>query len=450
MAKTFCIKPRGNQLTKTPRIKLYATLKNGDGKPYYVIVMRVVLGREIYNTSLCNVLPEAWDCDRMTIRDGFMTTKGVSTTDINKTIDKIIAGLKTRIKELQPGESLSDKEARSIAKSILGRAEAERPMFADYLEYLSERAKSKSWSDKNVLREHRISKLFMDYADGRGYGSLSPSFIESFAMHLKAGGFHDENIQKMVSSVNGFLQWSKRHGKEIPDGRYVYRFRKVQKPVVYLNKDELARIIHFAIPKSGTTVTLCSARGRNYQKKVDGAESLGLVRDFLLFCCLTGLRYAELQMLQKKHVKNGLLSFVTPKTNTPRSIELNKYSLALIDKYAFWPDKGNYLFPRLSNQKANQHLHDLMELCEINEPVFSMSLIDGVKTERMTPKFECATTHIGRKTFVCQALLSGLSPELITMWTGHASVDDMRPYMAAASEAKKTGMDKLYSSLFIG
>lgn len=449
MAKDLYIFPRVD-LTRINRlhVKLYAKpVKRNNALIYYTIILRVSLSEQRYNTTLCNVEPEAWNPEQGVIRNDYTTTKGVPTVEINRIVERIRCELREYAKELTPEKIISIEDAKRITKSILGRPVTIKTLSADYFDYITERSRSKGWSEKNFLREKRILRLFVNFAGERMYDSFSPTFIEEFAIHLKNSGLRDENVKKMVTSVNGFLQWSKRHGKDIPSGRFVYKYTKVEKPVLYLSKDELRRICNFTIPQSGSVMELHSMRGRLYEKKVEGAESMAIVRDFLLFCCLTGLRYSELQMLQKNHIKNNALCFVTPKTDTPRSIELNKFSLALIEKYAKYPNNKEYLFPRLSNQKANKHLHDLAELCEINEPVFSMTLENGIKTERMVPKYDCITTHIGRKTFVCQALLSGLSPELITMWTGHASVDDMRPYMAAASEAKKQGMNRMYTSL---
>ena len=77
-----------------------------------------------------------------------------------------------------------------------------------------------------------------------------------------------------------------------------------------------------------------------------------------------------------------------------------------------------------------------------------MRMVNGEKQETLRPKYEYITSHTGRRTFVCQALLAGIPPEMVTQWTGHASVEDMRPYIAAASDAGRDGMKKMYDATF--
>lgn len=448
MAKDLYILPlRDGSRFQPVKVKLYVRRFISDGSALYSVILRTKISDQVYNTTLCNVSPEAWEPTEKRLIPNYPTSKGITTTSLNETLSELQRELDTYTKNLPQGKQPTMENVKAIVKAALGRPVTTRTVSADYQDYLTERCTSKSWSEKNYLRESRIRRLFVEFAQGKTYDAFSPAFMESFSRHLKESGFHDENTKKIVSSVNGFLEWSRRHGKEVPEGRFIYKYAKADAPIVYLSKEELRKIREFNIPKTGTVIKLVSMRGRTYEKRVEGAESISLVRDFLLFCSLTGLRYSELQMLQKKHMKNDTLSFVTPKTDTPRTVELNRFARSIIDKYA---EKGNtnlFLFPRLSNQKANKHLHDLAELCEINEPVSEFRLEDGVKKETVRPKFEYITTHTGRKTFVCQALLAGLSPELVTLWTGHASVDDMRPYMAAASEAKRNGMEMMYAAL---
>ena len=70
----------------------------------------------------------------------------------------------------------------------------------------------------------------------------------------------------------------------------------------------------------------------------------------------------------------------------------------------------------------------------------------GKRIDEVHPKFELIGTHAARRTFICNALQLGISPTTVMQWTGHASYDSMKPYIAVADDAKAQamkGFDKL-------
>ena len=59
------------------------------------------------------------------------------------------------------------------------------------------------------------------------------------------------------------------------------------------------------------------------------------------------------------------------------------------------------------------------------------------RIDEVVPKYELLTTHVGRRTFVCNALMLGIPPEIVMKWTGHTDYNAMKPYTAITDEAKK-------------
>lgn len=430
-------------------MKLY--LQRNSEKEYHTVILRFRYGDEVYNTTLCNIPPEGWDHESRSLRPEAKSEDGKNAMYWNNLLNSIHAELKAYLASLPPASPPSMIKIRNIVKSAMGRPVITPTLSSDYNTYILERNRSRHWHEKTLLRERYVARLFLAFAGkAPAYETFTVEYLKSFAAHLEeAHSMREENLRKAITSVNGFLSWARMHGRPVPDGRFQYKYVRSAPPVVYLTKAELKRIVNYSIPLSGTEVSVRDMHGRPVNKIVVGSEGMSLARDFLVFCCVTGLRYSELQALRPSNVRNeNILRFVADKTDTKREVELNRMALEIIKKYASDQRRGNYLFPRLSNQKANARLHDLAELCEINAPVSEMTLINGHKQETLTPKYEHITTHTGRKTFVCLALLSGLSPELITQWTGHASVDDMRPYIAATSEAGADGMRRMYEGVF--
>ena len=56
--------------------------------------------------------------------------------------------------------------------------------------------------------------------------------------------------------------------------------------------------------------------------------------------------------------------------------------------------------------------------------------------------FEDFTTHYARRTFVVHALRLGIPSEVITRFTGHNSLQAMRPYVAIVDDLKADAMHR--------
>ena len=146
--------------------------------------------------------------------------------------------------------------------------------------------------------------------------------------------------------------------------------------------------------------------------------------------------------LRRSDITEEGITVVTKKTHDRVTIELNKYSRAILEKYAGQDFPGGLALPVISNQKMNNYLKDLCELCEINAPVNMDYYKAGRKVAEVVPKFELIGTHAGRRTFVVSALTLGISPEIVMKWTGHSDYQAMRPYIDIVGKAKAEAMEK--------
>ncbi len=86
-----------------------------------------------------------------------------------------------------------------------------------------------------------------------------------------------------------------------------------QKKVIYLTKEELSRIRDYEIPED-----------KSY---------LEAVRDVFFFCCFSGLRHSDVYNLRRNDVKGDNIEVTTVKTADNISIDLNKVTRVLLDKY---------------------------------------------------------------------------------------------------------------------
>ena len=149
--------------------------------------------------------------------------------------------------------------------------------------------------------------------------------------------------------------------------------------------------------------------------KVFPTERLNQVRDIFLFCCFTGLAYADVKKLKPTEIVKGLdgemwIYTKRKKTDTPSRIPLLPSALSLLNRYADHPlccntDKA---LPVSTNQKMNAYLKEIADVCGINKVL---------------------TFHIARHTFATTVTLSnGVPIESVSKMLGHANIKTTQHY----------------------
>ena len=133
--------------------------------------------------------------------------------------------------------------------------------------------------------------------------------------------------------------------------------------------------------------------------------------------------------LKRSDVFDSYISLTTIKTADSIKIELNKYSRAILDKYAHEQYPDNLALPVISNQKMNDYLKEVGKLCRIDQPITITYYRGNERIDEVYPKYELLGTHTGRRTFICNALMMGIAPQVVMKWTGHSDYKAMKPYI---------------------
>ncbi len=163
-------------------------------------------------------------------------------------------------------------------------------------------------------------------------------------------------------------------------------------------------------------------------------DRLNHVKDIFVFCCFTGLAYADV----KKLSKNNLVLSITgdqwikinrSKTDTRSNIPLLPIAQAIIQKYADNSvlSENERLLPVLSNQKMNAYIKEIADLCEINKNL---------------------TFHLARHTFATTVTLSnGVPIESVSKMLGHTSLKTTQHYAKILDRKVNEDMQILKSKL---
>ena len=161
-----------------------------------------------------------------------------------------------------------------------------------------------------------------------------------------------------------------------------------------------------------------------------GPPRLRLVRDIFVFCCFTGLAYADVQKLKRTEIVEGTsgeLWIITKrqKTDTTSRIPLLPTALEIINGYKDNKEcesKGT-LLPVLSNQKMNSYLKEIADKCGIH---FNL------------------TFHIARHTFATTVTLSnGVPIETVAKMLGHRNLKTTQHYAKILDKKISDDMKRL-------
>ncbi len=198
--------------------------------------------------------------------------------------------------------------------------------------------------------------------------------------------------------------------------KYIRNFRKIINECLklgWLPHDPFARFkmsIHEVkiTPLSKNELTAIS------DKKFE-IERLEQVKDIFLFCCYTGLAYADIQKLKRTDISLGIdgqrwIFTSRQKTQTPTRVPLLPFAQTIMGKYNddIKCINDNRLLPVLSNQKMNAYLKEIADVCGIRKRL---------------------TFHIARHTFATTITLSnGVPIETVSRMLGHKNLRTTQHY----------------------
>lgn len=151
------------------------------------------------------------------------------------------------------------------------------------------------------------------------------------------------------------------------------------------------------------------------------SPKLELVRDIFIFSCYTGLAYIDVYNLTSGHITIGIdgekwIFINRQKTEAPAHIPILPIAREMIDKYKNHPRsvQSGKVLPILSNQKMNQNLKELAEVCGVSKRL---------------------TFHLARHTFATTVTLTnGVPLESVGKMLGHRSLKSTQVYARVLDE----------------
>ena len=220
---------------------------------------------------------------------------------------------------------------------------------------------------------------------------LDQSFAEKFAAYLKhVRGLADTTISVEIKSLKHIVKKAFNDGQMEKNPFAYYYYFADQPEIEYLTEEEINKLII----------------GKVKQQRQDRT------RDMFLFCCFTGLSYADLAKLSYEELKqtpNGAwwISSIRQKTKVPFTVKLLPVAKAILEKYRIpanrfnrlFPENPGKVFPVASLKSSDASLKHIARQCGIAKNL----------------KF-----HTARHTFATTvSLMNGIPLETVSKMLGH-------------------------------
>lgn len=172
--------------------------------------------------------------------------------------------------------------------------------------------------------------------------------------------------------------------------------------------------------------------------KTFASNRLEEVRDVFLFCCYTGYAFIDVEKLTENHLVTGIdgckwIYTSRQKTGIKANVPLLQPAEAIIKKYKNDPycKRKGKLLPVKSNQKMNEYLKEIAEVCGIKKKL---------------------SMHIARHTFATTVTLSnGVPIETVSTLLGHTRLATTQIYAKVLENKVSEDMNRLKDKLnFMG
>lgn len=424
--------------------------KNGDC-PIRVSIS--IGGERLMTTTGLSISPDKWTGNKpekknqtpQRVIQGCSNSKGVSYSTINaqlKNIDAYFGDLEDDFKRRKiETVDIREQWAEKFGKRKNKKAEKGNPGFFDHLkEYTNAQSQQKGWSNSmhekyqalaNHIKAWNPKVTFEDFTE-EGLTDLMTYLQTSVVISgklYKDGrdtrifGMQNSTLKNRLSIIKGFLRWAyvKEYHTEKGFQSFKPKIKTTDSKIVFLDWEELMHVYTYPIPAS-----------KNY---------LDRVRDVFCFCCFTSLRYSDVANLKRSAVKENRIEVTTIKTTDSLTIDLNDNAKAILKKYEGESFPHNRALPVISNQRMNEYVKELGELCGIDEPITKIYLKGSKRIEEVFPKYALLGTHTARRTFISNAIMMGIPPQVVMGFTGHSDYKAMKPYVEIADRSKTEAME---------
>lgn len=352
--------------------------------------------------------PKLWDT-----KGGRMTGKSMLALEVNRKLDKMRVSINKHYQEILDRDNYVTAE--KVKNAFLGleyRCQTLLKVYAQYNEDYEKlyKAGMRSWGS---LRRYRcVYRHLQEFLQSRYHVNdislkeLTPAFITDFEAFLRTDKHLCENslsvymlpLRTMVFRAidNGWLTRDPFHDYKVP---------KVETTRGFLTKEEIHLLMNAELKR----------------------KTMQLIRDLYLFCCFTGLSFADLKNLKEEHIQTFFddsewIMIDRQKTGVRSTIKLLDYPKSIMEKYRGLCADGR-IFPVPCYSDCRGILLRVAKRCGITKHL---------------------TWHCFRHTMATEiCLTNGVPIETVSSILGHKNIKTTQIYAKITKEKLNKDMDKL-------
>ncbi len=352
--------------------------------------------------------PDLWDT-----KGGRMTGKSMLALEVNRKLDKMRVSINKHYQEILDRDNYVTAE--KVKNAFLGleyRCQTLLKVYAQHNEDYEKlyQAGMRSWGS---LRKYRcVYRHLQEFLVNRYHVNdislkeLTPAFITDFEAFLRTDKHLCENslsiymlpLRTMVFRAidNGWLTRDPFHDYKVP---------KVETTRGFLTKEEIHLLMNGELKR----------------------KTMQLIRDLYLFCCFTGLSFADLKNLREEHIQTFFddsewIVIDRQKTGVRSTIKLLDYPKSIMEKYRGLCADGR-IFPVPCYSDCRGILLRVAKRCGITKHL---------------------TWHMSRHTMATEiCLTNGVPIETVSSILGHKNIKTTQIYAKITKEKLNKDMDKL-------
>ena len=267
-------------------------------------------------------------------------------------------------------------------------------------------------------------------------------------------GLSNSYVNKIYDNLSGFLFYSHQNGYiKIKPKMKVEQTLKI-KEKVYLQTDEVIKLFNSQkwnyseknesklLEKSNIRIIEDELNGTN-KKKYGGVLKITnweLVKDIFCWLNSTGMRIGDVKVIRVNDMnfdrKTQLITWNQSKTKKEVSVPLNDISGFIYTKYSRGKSLDQHLFPKVSQQKFNKQLKNLLKDLRFNRMV-SKPMLRGTSTINDKPRklHEMISSHSGRRGFIKNSIdMGNMDYRTIMELSGHSTFSEFSKYISVTDK----------------
>lgn len=360
-------------------------------------------------------------CDPVRWNSSAGRTRG--TNESAKTLNNYLGTFESRIFEIkrlmiENGELMTSFSIKQKLSGIENKEKTLNKVFEDYNDNMKSLIgkcfSSATWTKYERTRRFTIEFIKHKYkVNDIHIKQLDYEFVRELEKYYKLNRKCAHNTcMKYISILNTVIlhcianKWIQHNPFAL------FKITTEETSTVFLNNDELSKI-----------------ENRDFKN-----DRLNRIKDVFIFCCYTGLSFADVKKLNNTEiligVDNELWIFTDrQKTSVQSKIPLLPKAIEILQRYKddIKCIAENRALPVLTNQKYNAYLKEIADLCGINKNL---------------------TTHCARHTFSTTiTLANGVPIETVSKMLGHKKISTTQLYAKVIDSKISEDMRNLKTKL---